>query len=391
MTARAGTALREAAAWLAVLALAAAVMAARGYRTRDADSRLYAEIAAWLAERPDASWIAPQFPPGWFMRGPFREHPAGLFAPPALLGRSGYPPAQAAYVVNALYQVLTLVAIRRLVREVGSPLEGRTLMWLLQLLPIAFTYRIRANHEQAVVLCVAAALVGLELSRRAGAWGLLTVLALVALLLVKGVFVAVGLLACGLWLLARGGSLRGWAILTGGAVAVALAAAAYDVLYREATGEGFWRAYLGRQMGVAAAVRPGETALEKAENVVWYASRLVWFAFPWSLVLVASAWWRGEGEARDRGAVFAAAFALVSLAVFSLSDRRADRYLFPAYYALGAAGAVAALRRWAGLRRLAERVDRGHPYAAPALWLVLFALHNLAPRLGIPTLKLWAG
>ena len=47
---------------------------------------------------PAAEWIAPDFPPGWFMTGPYREHPVGLFVPAALLARVGYPADQAAYV-----------------------------------------------------------------------------------------------------------------------------------------------------------------------------------------------------------------------------------------------------------------------------------------------------
>ena len=62
-----------------------------------------------MSEAPAAGWIAPDFPPGWYMSGPFREHPAGLLAPAAALARLGYPAPQAAYALNALYQVLTIV------------------------------------------------------------------------------------------------------------------------------------------------------------------------------------------------------------------------------------------------------------------------------------------
>jgi hypothetical protein len=79
---------------------------------------------------------------------------------------------------------------------------------------------------------------------------------------------------------------------------------------------------------------------------------------------------------------------LVYLGAFSLSDRRADRYIFPAYYAVGAVGAVAALRLAAWLRRAAERLDR--PWLPAAAWAVLFVAHLFAGRLGLPTVKLWA-
>ena len=53
----------EALLWATALAGAAAILWAVDYRGRDADSRLYAEIGAQLAERPVREWIAPVFPP----------------------------------------------------------------------------------------------------------------------------------------------------------------------------------------------------------------------------------------------------------------------------------------------------------------------------------------
>ena len=73
--------------------------------------------------------------------------------------------------------------------------------------------------------------------------------------------------------------------------------------------------------------------------------------------------------------------------LFSLSDRRADRYIFPAYYAVGAAGGVAALRLVPPLRRLAARLDQ--PWVPAAVWALAFAAHLFAGRLGLPTLKVW--
>jgi hypothetical protein len=74
--------------------------------------------------------------------------------------------------------------------------------------------------------------------------------------------------------------------------------------------------------------------------------------------------------------------------LFSLSDRRADRYVFPAYYAVGAAGAVAALRASSRLRRLAGGLDR--PWLPAAVWAAAFGAHLFAGRLGLPTVKIWA-
>ncbi len=400
---------RAAWAWCAVLAAAFFALAASGYRARDPDSRLYAEISARMSRAPLSAWIAPEFPPGWFMTGPFREHPAGLFVPAAALARLGYPAEQAAYAMNAVYQVLGIVLLQRLAATYAAPLESRALGWLIQLLPIAFTFRIRANHEAALLLCLLAALYGTERARREPRFALLVAAGFVGLLLVKGLLATFGPLVCALWLVSRRlassddpcSDRSAWLALAAGVVAMGVAAAGYELMHRQVTGEPFWSLYASRQLGVAAASESPSGLATKLYNLVFYLGRLVWFPFPWSIVALVALWkWRAasstgaaapapaaSADARA-GVWFAAAVVLLYLGAFSLSDRRADRYIFPAYYAIGAAGAVAALRLSAWLRRLVERLDR--PWVPAAAWCALFAAHLFAGRLGLPTVKLWA-
>jgi 4-amino-4-deoxy-L-arabinose transferase-like glycosyltransferase len=401
---------REALSWLLALAAGWGALAALDYRARDADSRLYAEIAARMSKAPAAGWIAPDFPPGWYMAGPFREHPVGLFVPAALLARLGYPAGQAAYALNALYQILTIVLLQRLAASLVEGLEARALGWLIQLLPIAFTFRIRANHEQAVVLCLAAALLGVERARRRPRWAILTVVSLAALLSVKGALAVLGPALCALWLLARrrttsppsSSDRAAWTGVAVGVAAMAVTALGYEHAYRLATGEPFWSFYLSRQIGAAAAAQSAAGLAQKAYNLVWYLARVLWFPFPWSLTLLAAAWhaWRRRLRADSvsaatpaergtrTGALFVAGVVVLYVGLLSLSDRRADRYIFPAYYAVGAAGAVAALRAFPRFRRFAEALDR--PWVPAAVWAVTFALHVLGGRLGVPTVKVWA-
>jgi hypothetical protein len=393
--------------WVLALAAGVAALAAVGYRTRDADSRLYAEMAARMSEGPVERWIAPDFPPGWYMSGPFREHPAGLLAPAAALARLGYPAPQAAYALNALYQVLTIVLLQRLAAALVPGLEARALGWLVQLLPIAFTFRIRANHEQALLLCLVVALYGTERSRSRPRFALLTVAGLVGLLLVKGILAVFGPALCALWLLSRRFTAPrpappdrvAWLGLVAGVVAMAATAGVYEHLYRLVTGQPFWPFYLARQLGVAAAAGEHTGPLAKAGNVVWYLGRLAWFPFPWSLTLLLAAWRARRLPARTErverspsaagalaGGLFAVATVVLYVGLFSLSERRADRYIFPAYYAVGAAGGVAALRASTRLRRLAAALDR--PWVPAAVWTVTFAAHLFAGRLGLPTVKI---
>ena len=401
-------AFQAAVAWGLALVAGSVALVVFDSSSRDADSRLYAEMAARMSTAPAPGWIAPDFPPGWFASGPFREHPVGLLVPAALLARAGYPAEQAAYALNALYQAATLVLLQRLALALVDGLEARALGWLVQLLPVAFAYRIRANHEQLVVLCLVAALLGTERSRQGARGVALTVSGLVGLLLVKGVVGVLGPALCALWLLALGRSgarparpRAAWAGLMVAVAAMAGTAVAYEVLYRQATGEPFWSCYLTQQLGVAAVPQSAAGLAQKAYNLVWYLGRVLWFPFPWSLALLAAFWhgwrrWRqgtpgavpSPADAAVRGAAFVAGMVLLYVGLFSLSDRRADRYIFPVYYAVGSAGAVAALRTWPRLRGFAEKLDR--PWVPAAAWCLALLVRIVGGRLGLPTVKVWA-
>jgi hypothetical protein len=377
-----------------VLAAGWASLAALGYGARDPDSRLYAEISARMAQASAPGWIAPDFPPGWFMRGPFREHPVGLFVPAAALGALGYPASQAAYAMNAVYQVMGLVLLQRLAATLAPGLEARSLGWLVQLLPIAFTFRIRANHEAAVLLCLLAALYGTERARREIRFAPLIVAGLVGLLLVV------------LWLVARrltseasqAEGRGGWLGVAVGIAAMGITAFVYELLYRHATGEPFWSSYASRQLGIAAAGGAATGLGGPLFGLVFYLGRVIWFSFPWSLVLLGTVWrFASRREPSENapldagtraGALFTAAVVALYVGLFSLSERRADRYIFPAYYAVGAAGGIAALRLGPALRRLAASLDR--PWVPAAVWGAVFLAHLFAGRLGLPTVKVWA-
>lgn len=401
--------IREVCSWSVALVVTWTALAALGYGARDPDSRLYAEIAARTAAAPFSRWIAPDFPPGWYMRGAFREHPVGLFVPPAILARLGYPAPQAAYAMNVVYQILALVLAVRLAATIVAGTEARALGWALQLIPIAFTFRIRANHEAAVLLCLLAALLGVERARSRAWWSILTALGLVGLLLVKGLLAAFGPALCALWLLARrltasrpaASDRAAWVGLALSVAAMGLAAGLYEWLHRLATGEPFWLPYSTRQLGVAAVADSGARLARGAYNLVWYLGRVLWFPFPWSLTLLAAAWHlrasrgsapdpaRSQAEPGTRpGALFVVLTVALYVGVFSLSDRRADRYIFPAYYAVAAAGAVTALRASPRFRGVAVRLDR---FWVPAVVLVAtFLLHLAGGYIGIPTIKVWA-
>ena len=393
--------------WIVALAVAALLMIGTEVHALDSDSSLHIGIVGRLNTLPISRWIAPEWWGLWGFEGLYREHPVGILIPPLILARLGFPVSVAPFLANAIYQILSLVIIQKLAMTVVPVVEARALPWLLQLIPIAFTYRIRANHEQALLLLFFVALWSVEKCRRDARWIGLLAFSTVAAVLVKGVFTAWLFIGCAAWLLivrnSDGGRSdrfddriridnRAWIGLAISFAAVVGVICGYEFLYRHATNESFLSTYLSRQIGAAAVLKGSSYAVQKLSNLVFYGGRLLWFAFPGSVAVLAASWNRSRLQAfpeRTRQAfVFSVAVSLLYVVLFSLSDRHADRYIFPAYYLFAACGMILAAGRSAWLHRIIERWDRYHQVLTPLLWLILFSINLASGPAGVPHIEL---
>ena len=397
-------------AWIGAAAASFVLIALVGFTSADPDSRVYAGISARLAAEPFDRWIAPDWWGLWNFTGPFREHPIGILVLPALIGRIGYPAHQAAYAVNGLFQLVSIVLVQMIAAHLVRPREARALGWIVQVMPIAFVFRVRANQEYAVLAGVLLALLATERSYRRPAWASVTALAFAWTLLVKGIFGFVVPITCGVWL-----AVRTWVERGAHATAARERRGLRSVsccssrpcsrpctryAYVRATGDSFLAFYMGPRLNPGA-VTAG--ALERVGyNTIWYTGRLAWYAFPWSLAgLAAFAAWvvsrrrrkdsgRADatppGERDTRGLLFAVTASVLLIVLFSFSDRKADRFIFPAYYFIAGAGGVAAIRYSPLLSRMVNRLDR--PWVPAACWMALFLL-RLITGSHLPQFTFW--
>jgi hypothetical protein len=381
--------MRQAFLWCGAIAIAAALLVASDYRSRDPDSSLYARLSGELAQEPPSRWIAPEWRGAWNHEGLFREHPVGILLPPVLLIRAGIPAAQAAYIVNMLYQVAVIALIPLVAGVLVRGFEARTLAWVLQLLPVSFVYRIRGNHEHPLLMCFLAVIYATHRARTHPAWIALTVAAFGFLVLVKGAFAMFTLVAAVLWLLvvpAPAGAADRWAWtgLVAAALASALMMIGYEALCVRTTGESFLEFYGSTRLGQSIQLTDPRVVPHALVNVGWYLLRLAWFAAPWSLMAfaVVSIWLLAvvQGRTREqfelassRGIQWVVLTTVVFIAVLSPALVRAERFIFPAYFAIGSVGVVAAIRTFAGAGRLALRVDR-YAWLPVATWMVTFLL-----------------
>jgi 4-amino-4-deoxy-L-arabinose transferase-like glycosyltransferase len=332
------------------------------------------------------------------MSGLFREHPAGIFLLPAALSRLGIPGEQAAYVVGIAAGLLSVLFAGMLAARLAGRSAGRAVLILIQLMPVAFIFRIRANHEYPMLVCLLAALLSLDGIRRSPWWTFGVGAALSLALVTKGVFVVLIVAGALLWIAidpmdGRARARQAGALVAGLAM-MALVAVAYDLVYVAVTGEPFWQSYWARQLGPLRIATPLEGAASLVTNAIFYLSRLVWLPAPWSLALLTLAWRHRHGLARwtaidrapvRRGLLFALLFAAASVVVLSPSNRYAERYAFSATYVIAAAGIVTAWHRWPRLRAVVQQLDRRIPALPVVAWtasmLLRLGLGPLLPRL----------
>jgi 4-amino-4-deoxy-L-arabinose transferase-like glycosyltransferase len=382
---------RETVAWLAAFVLVSALLVPLRFESDDPDSALYAAIAERLAERPPAEWIVPSWWGLWDGAGLFREHPAGVLVPPAALGALGVPARQAAYVMGLAYGLGCLLLLAWTARPFTSTQEARWSLVLLQLMPVAFVFRIRANHEYPMLLCLLVAILGVDGARRSWRWLPVLPLALTAALLIKGVFVVLVALAAILWAAldprGLGGSrprLVAAGLLSGGVMA--LSVLAYDAAYARVAGVTFWAAYWERQLAPLEIATPFEGGGALARHLVFYLSLIAWHPAPWSLGLLAAAWrlrrswlarWRALDQPVRRSLTFALGYAGAAVLLLSPSSRFAERYAFSATYVMATAGVFVSLRQWPLLVRWLERLDAAIPGLPVVLWTMLVLLRLL--------------
>ncbi len=383
---------REGVIWAIALLFVASLLVVTRFTSADPDSALYASISGRLTQEPASRWIAPEwwgFWPETKMEGLFREHPSGVFVVPAAVARLGIPGEQAAYVVGIGYGLAALLLIGVLVSKLTSPGEARASLILLQLMPVAFLFRIRANHEYPMLVALLITLVSVEGVRRSWWWVAGVALGLTLGLLVKGVFVVLVGMGAGLWILlnpsrSKGTTSRAIAACVIGAAITAGIAVLYDAAYLRVTGDTFWAPYWRRQLGPVTIASPLDDASTLAGHLAFYVSRLLWFPAPWSIALVIAGWrlfgqgalarWRSVSETARRGLLFAILFASLAVLVLSPSSRFAERYAFSAAFMIGGAGTVAAYRIWPSISRVLDRLDERIPALPATTWLTLMLL-----------------
>jgi len=315
------------------------------YEYYDSDSSCYSSISQKLAYQPIQKWCAPQWWGHGGNVGLFHDHPPGILWLPAILVRLGIKGSVAALCANFFYILLSLYFVFKLAKFWGDAAFGWGAVFGFVLTPIFLQYLIRANQEHPLNLAIVAGIYGLARSRESLGYKVLFIFALVFAVFIKGMSALIlSMLAVIYWLIVLR-SRRTFSLIVFAPLIAFGAIFLFELWYKGITHTSFLQAYLAFQGGrsIGAVFHPGR----RVYSFFWYVARALWFSSPWVFFLFYGIW-RSRKEKpsllKDPVLRFLLIGALGIVLFFSLSDRKADRYIFPAYLLLVLAGVRTLLR-----------------------------------------------
>ncbi|NIM59448.1 MAG: hypothetical protein GTO16_10980 [Candidatus Aminicenantes bacterium] len=363
------------------------------YEIHDADSSAYSSIAQKLAYKPVITWSAPDWGGHGYNYGLFQEHPPGLLWITALFIRIGVPESSAAFCANFLYIFLSLYFIYLLTSYFGGPIQGWGAVFAYAFTPIFLQYLIRANNEHPLNLAVIAGIYGLVRSEESWKYKTIFIVSLIFAFFIKGIFAFIlTILALVYWIVFLRNRRTFLFIFLTNLFALGVMFL-FELWYQQITdGIGFWVNYINRQSGQG--VVTGFNPFRKIYNLIWYLGRTIWFAAPWIFFIFYGAYKRSREKIpllKDKLFKLSVVSAGCIIFWFSLFDRKADRYIFPAYSFLVLAGAWILFQLKPTLRRFLEKRKSMLPVYLSAVLIVFTLLRILFHTRFYRFINLWPG
>jgi hypothetical protein len=205
------------------------------------------------------------------------------------------------------------------------------------LTPIFMQYLLRANHEHPLNVAVVAGIYALTKCQRSSRYVYLFIAALIFAFFIKGLSVVVlSMLSFVYWLTVAPNKKVIRRILAAHGIML-IAIILFELWYRNIAHSNFLLNYLSfqGQRSVTLNFNP----LNKIYNFMWYGARILWFSFPWIYFSIFHLFKSGKlGILNNAFYRFLWAGSLSILILFSLSDRKADRYIFTSYLLLSLSG-----------------------------------------------------
>lgn len=340
--------------WLVFLAfmLNAAAIVTMKYVPGDGDSRFYIFVARQIADSPLLLKISPQWnghqgiPKGHFIQ----DHLVGLPFTASLGATIGIDPGHTLMLINLGFLIGSSIFLYQLLRIFSCRRHSWAILCVMIFFPIAFLYRVRANHEPAVLFFSMMALWATALGVRSNILYLIGIpAALFGLCFVKGFMAAflIPLSMSALCFLLWQKQALNWRVIVVswcGSILFALLISGmfcyfYEVWYRLATGKDFFSTYwqlqiVSRSLGSDSGLT---FPLDKIRNVIFYTGCLLWYTFPWSVFFIVNITKSRSIRTLSTLQSLLLLTGMAWIATACISNRITMRYIFPSYFLCGAA------------------------------------------------------
>ena len=340
--------------WCVAVILAAICIISFDYRARENDTRLYNLFVEQLTQRPLIELMTPKWNNlsvyGENEPSPYvRDHFAGQFFLPVLAAKAGLSPAHALYVFNVTYRIIFLYLFFLFAAHFFSRDKSLFLLYSMQFMLITFNFLLRANHEPLILVTTLLAMLG-ALKFTQNRWWLLGLVGgLMGVFLTKGLATIYVPIFCVIAFL--GGrdkplaSKKELVILLSSFLSIPLVVLLHEIYFRSVTGFPFFERYIQIQFFERTGAENTRYwfLLQKAYNFMYYFGRCFSYVLPWTLlgIYVLLKKWITKtsfnmASKERRFYLILISCVVVQMAMFSVSDRLASRYVFTSYYFMGA-------------------------------------------------------
>lgn len=221
----------------------------------------------------------------------------------------------------------------RLASYFGGSILGWGAVFGFIFTPIFLQYLIRANHEHPSNLAVIAGLYAFVRSEESWRYKALFVIALIFAVFTKGLIALILIMLALLYWVLFFRNIRNLLFILFASLLTVGIMYLFELWYQNITyGVSFWQNYIYFQGGKV--IEAGFNPLNKIINFFWYLSRAIWFPAPWVFFVF---YWIYKSKKENipflKDKLFKLCLFGAALIIFwfSLSDRKADRYIFSAY------------------------------------------------------------
>lgn len=373
--------------WTLVFLTASVLLSFSHYQSSSNDSKYYSALVSRYYDKNWNAILTPKWGENYWGFDPqsyMRDQLPGQIVMGSLLAKVGIPAQHALHILEMAFLLGAIFLIKKCVSIFADQNDDEFILYALMMIPLSFSYNLRANHEAGIFFFSALALYsGLRLHAHI-LFAVGAIISCLFLMWIKGPFVIFGfiLFAWGAWLSReKSNLLKPITVLFAAGLMVLGCGLVYEKFFVASTSEEFfavfWRIQIEeRAMNIAT----HSFVIQKILNFKYYFLKYLAYSLPWSLTALVLVLTTNRSSLKkfitSPISVCLLGASLAYLGVFSMSERVAGRYAFPGYYFFSAWLALLCYHQSKHLQRFQKKLGSlSAHYLAAGLWLMAFGLH----------------